>query len=70
MMMKTMLGALALSFSTAAFAAEPAPAEPKKECCCCKKDADGKMACCDKQDKAKPSAGNHDGHDMDAMSHN
>lgn len=70
MIMKTIAGALALTLSTAAFAAEPAPAEPQKPCCCCKKDADGKMACCDKHDKAKPAAENHDGHNMDGMSHN
>ena len=68
MMMKTIVGALALTFSTAAFAAEPAPSEPKKECCCCKKDAEGKMACCDKHDKAKPAAQHHDGHGQNGMS--
>lgn len=69
MMIKTIVSALALTLSTAAFAAEPAPAEPKKECCCCKKDDEGKMNCCDKHNKAK-SAADHDGHDMDGMSHN
>ena len=39
MKMKMLIGALALTLSGAAFAAEP-PA-PKKECCCCKK---GEMA--------------------------
>ena len=38
MKMKMLIGALALTLSGAAFAAEP-PA-PKKECCCCKKGED------------------------------
>lgn len=67
MIPKTIVGLLALTVSTAAFAAEPAPAEQKKECCC-KKDDEGKMACCEKHGKAKPSA-DHDGHDMDGMNH-
>lgn len=66
MMMKTMLGALALTLSTTAFAEEPA--SPANECRCCKKDGE-KMACCDDHDKSKPSAENHDGHDMDGMNH-
>lgn len=60
---KYLLGALALTMSTAAFAAEPAPA-PEKECCCCKKDEQGKMACCKDKD-AKPD--DHAGHDMGGM---
>ena len=56
-MTKFLLGALALTLSSTAFAAEPAPA-PKKECCC-KKDEQGKMACC--KDKAGDE---HAGHDM------
>ena len=63
MLINTMLGALALTASTAAFAAEPAPPAPKKECCCCKKGEDGKMACCEKGAKS-----GHEGHDMDGMS--
>ncbi len=59
-MTKYLLGALALTLSNTAFAAEPAPA-PKKECCC-KKDEQGKMACC--KDKAGDE---HAGHDMEAM---
>lgn len=55
--MKTILGALALTLSTTAFAAEPA--NPPKECCCCKKDGE-KMACCEEHDKANPSSENHD----------
>ena len=58
---KYLLGALALSMSTAAFAVDPAPA-PKKECCCCEKDEHGKMACC--KDKA---GDDHAGHDMGGM---
>ena len=62
---KYLLGALALTMATAAFAAEPAPA-PKKECCCCKKDEQGKMACCkDKDEKSD----DHAGHDMSGMDH-
>lgn len=47
MLFKTMLGALALVVSGTAFA-QTAPA-PKKECCCCEKHGDGKMACCDEK---------------------
>ena len=61
---KYLLGALALTMSTAAFAAEPAP--PKKECCC-KKDEQGKMACC--KDKADKAGDEHKGHDMGGMDH-
>ena len=60
MKIKMLIGAVALTLSGAAFAAEP-PA-PKKECCC-KKGEDGKMACC--EDKAKASG--HEGHDMGNM---
>lgn len=55
-----LLGALALIMSTASFAADPAP-EPKKECCC-KKDEQGKMACC--KDKAEAD---HADHGMDGQ---
>ena len=61
---KYLLGALALTMSTAAFAAEPAP--PKTECCC-KKDEQGKMACC--KDKADKAGDEHNGHDMGGMDH-
>ena len=61
---KYLLGALALTMSTAAFAAEPAP--PKKECCC-KKDEQGKMACC--KDKADKAGDEHKGHDIGGMDH-
>ena len=63
MKMKMLLGALALTVSGAAFAAEP-PA-PKKECCC-KKDEAGKMACCKDDAKASEKSG-HEGHDMGDM---
>ncbi|MBN8500670.1 MAG: hypothetical protein J0M19_05920 [Sphingomonadales bacterium] len=63
MKLRYLLGALALTMSTTAFAAEPAPA-PKKECCC-KKDEQGKMACC--KDKAEKPSDDHSGHDMDSM---
>ncbi len=62
---KYLMGALALAISTSAFAAEPAPA-PKKECCC-KKDEEGKMACC--KDKAATPGDEHKDHDMSGMDH-
>lgn len=66
--MKMFLGAIALTLSSAAFAAEPAPPAPEKECCC-KKGEDGKMACC--KDEAKGAEkSRHDGHDMKGMNHN
>ncbi len=64
MTMKNLFGAMALTISSAAFAAEPAPA-PEKECCCCKKDANGKMAC--GKDKAGQAGDEHEGHDMGGM---
>lgn len=63
---KYLLGALALTMSTAAFAAEPAPA-PEKECCCCKKDEHGKMACC--KDKAATPGSGHADHPAGGMKH-
>lgn len=62
---KYLLGAFALTMSTTAFAAEPAPAA-KKECCCCKKDEQGKMACCKNKDA---KSDDHAGHDTDGMDH-
>lgn len=62
---KYLLGALVLSLSTAAFAAEPAPT-PEKSCCCCKKDELGQMACCKEHCE---QAGEHAGHDMSGMDH-
>lgn len=64
MKIRYVLGALALTMSTAAFAADPAQ-EPKKECCCCKKDEQGKMACC----KDKAAGDDHADHDMGGMDH-
>lgn len=65
MNIKYLLGALALTVSTSALAAEPAPA-PTKECCC-KKDEQGKMACC--KDKDAKSGDEHKGHDMTDKDH-
>ena len=62
---KYLLGALALSLSTAAFAAEPAPTT-EKPCCCCKKDEHGQMACCKEHGE---QTGVHAGHDMSGMDH-
>lgn len=46
MNIKYLLGALALTMSTAVFAQETAPTT-EAECCCCKEGANGEMACCD-----------------------
>lgn len=62
---KYLLGALALTMSTAAFAADPAPA-PEKECCC-KKDEHGKMACC--KEHAGQTGGDHADHGEGGASH-
>lgn len=64
MKMNYLLGALALTLSTAAFAAEPAPT-PKKECCCCNKVEHGKMVCC--KDETGKTGGDHAGHNMSGM---
>lgn len=63
---KYLLGVLALTMSTAAFAADPAPT-PKKECCC-DKGADGKK-CCDKVKDGKAGNADHADHDMSGMDH-
>ena len=74
MLIRILTGAVALTLSTAAFAAEPASDKPKMECCC-KKGDDGKMACCEKKAKGDTEAATdgddkaHDGHDMGGMSH-
>ena len=65
MKIKHILGALAFTMSTTAFAVEPAPA-PNKECCC-KKDAHGKMACC--KDKAEQTGDDHTGHSEGGSGH-
>lgn len=56
MKIKYWLGALALTMSTAVYAAEPTP---QKTCCC--KDGRCEMACCGK-DKAKGDSEGHDDH--------
>lgn len=65
MKIKYLLGAIALTMSTASFAAEPAPA-PEKECCC-KKDEHGKMGC--SKDKADAAGAEHKDHDTSGMRH-
>jgi len=60
--------AMAVTVSSGALAAEVAKPETKMECCCCKKDEHGKMACC--KDKAKEGEKTgHEGHDMEGMNH-
>lgn len=66
-----MIAALAVTVSSGALAAEVAKPETKMECCC-KKDEQGKMACC--KDKAKANdkdseKAGHEGHDMEGMNH-
>lgn len=68
MTLKMMISFLALTLSTGAMAAEVAKPDAKMECCCCKKEQQGKMDCC--KDKAKDSEkAGHEGHDMDGMNH-
>lgn len=67
MMIRMLIGALALTVSTGAFAAEVAVPDTKMECCC-KKDEHGKMACCKDKAKEAEKAG-HEGHDMEGMNH-
>ena len=63
-----LIAAVALSVSSGALAAEVAKPESKMECCCCKKDAHGDMACCkDKAGQAEKTG--HDSHDMEGMGH-
>jgi hypothetical protein len=59
MKISILLTTFAMALATPALAAEPA-SEPAKECCCCDKDSDGKMACC--KDKDSKPAGQHRGH--------
>jgi len=63
---KYLLGALALTMSTAAFAQEPAPT-PEAECCCCKDGEHGEMACC--QDSAGQAEGSHAEHGQAGGTH-
>lgn len=59
--MKTIIVGLALLIAAPALA-QTAPAQPeKKECCCCK-DGEKKMDCCDKSKGATVDP--HAGHDM------
>jgi hypothetical protein len=68
MKIHALIAAMAVTISSGALAAEVAKPESKMECCCCKKDEHGKMACCkDKTEQAEKSS--HDGHDMEGMSH-
>ncbi len=64
--MKTikLIGAgLALTFSTAAFAAQEMDCcKEMQSCCCCKKEGD-KPGCCDKMKQDSPGD-EHAGHDM------
>ena len=62
-----LIAAMAVTVSSRPLAAEVAKPETKMECCC-KKDEQGKMACC--KDKAKGSEKTgHEGHDMEGISH-
>ena len=62
-----LIAAMAVTVSSGALAAEVAKPEMKMECCC-KKDEQGKMACC--KDKAKEGEKTgHQGHDMKGMNH-
>lgn len=67
--MKTLILGLAftLALPVAAHAEEVAK-NAKADCCCCKKDESGKMACCDKMKKDEPAKGDpHAGHDQHDM---
>jgi hypothetical protein len=66
--MKTIFVSLALLIAAPALA-QTAPAQPeKKECCCCK-EGEKKMDCCDKMKGDKGAATDpHAGHDMSGKS--
>lgn len=68
MKLRLFIGAIVLSVSTGAFAAEVASPDAKKECCCCKKDEHGKMGCCKDEAKETGNTG-YEGHDMEGMNH-
>lgn len=68
MKIRLMIAAMAVTVSSGAVAAEVAKPETKMECCCCKKDEHGKMACCKDEAKEGENAG-HEGHDMEGMNH-
>ena len=61
-----LIAAIAVTVSSGALAAEVAKPETKMECCCCKKDEHGKMACCKDKDTESEKTG-HEGHDMEGM---
>ena len=68
MKIRMSIAAMALTVSSGALAAEVAKPGTKMECCCCKRDEHGKMACC--KDKAKEvEKTGHEGHDMEGMNH-
>lgn len=68
MKISPLIGLLALTASSGALAAEVAKPDAKMVCCC-KKDDQGKMACC--KDKAKDGEKTgHEGHAMEGMDHN
>ena len=66
MIIKYLLGAVALTMSTAAFAQEPAPTT-EAECCCCKEGGNGEMACC--EDHAGQAEGGHAEHGEGSANH-
>ena len=67
MKIRLLIGALAFTASSGVLAAEVAKPEMKIECCC-KKDEQGKMACCKDKNKTAEKTG-HEGHDMEGMNH-
>lgn len=67
MKIRLFIGTLALTASSGLLAAEVAKPETKMECCC-KKDEQGKMACCKDKAKSGEKTG-HEGYDMEGMNH-
>jgi len=63
-----LIAAIAVTVSSGALAAEGAKPETKMECCCCKRDEHGKMACCEDKAKEEQKTG-HEGHNMEGMDH-
>jgi hypothetical protein len=64
--MKTIIIGLTMLIAAPALA-QTVPAQPKKECCCCGKEGEKKMDCCDKMKGDKAGADAHAGHDMSGM---
>ena len=64
MIKKLIIGAIALTISTSAFAAETPVPTPAPACSCCKKGEDGKMACCEKHEATGQTGADHHGHAM------